>query len=296
MNEVKVAIIGAGPAGIACAIQLKRSGIETIVLEKNQIGGLLRNANLVENYPGFGSGITGLELVAKFKESLDINGVSIIPARAEKISRIDNHFYIETDKVIFKSEILVVATGTTAKTVDIHSHIPQEKVFYEIAELNKIKTQALDKKFVVVGAGDAAFDYALNLVENFAAEKLVILNRGTKTKCLWALEEKVSKCEKIRCFNNIQINKIKDTENGLVVSCFNGTDNLDFYPDYILFAIGRNPCNEFLDKEIIDSSNDLEKEGLLYFIGDVANGLKRQTVIAVADGVKAAMKIQDSVK
>jgi len=294
MNEAKVAIIGAGPAGIACAVQLKRYGIDAIVFEKNQIGGLLRNANLVENYIGFGGGILGCDLVAKFKENLDINGISVISANAEKISHIDNYFYIETDKVIFKSEILVVASGTSPKTTDVHSHIPLGKVFYEIAELNKNRAEVLDKKFVVVGSGDAAFDYAINLVENYAAEKVVVLNRSNKTKCLWSLESKASSSEKIKFFNNVQINSIKNVDKGLILSCFNGTDNLDFYPDYLLFAIGRIPCNAFLDKEIINSSNDLEKEGLLYFIGDVSNGIYRQSSIAIGDGVRAAMKIHNN--
>jgi len=49
MTAVEVAIIGAGPAGIAAAIQLKRFGFDTLLLEKDTVGGLLRNANLVEN-------------------------------------------------------------------------------------------------------------------------------------------------------------------------------------------------------------------------------------------------------
>jgi thioredoxin reductase len=59
----KVAIIGAGPAGIATAIQLKRYEIAPIIFEKARIGGLLLNANLVENYPGFPEGISGITLV-----------------------------------------------------------------------------------------------------------------------------------------------------------------------------------------------------------------------------------------
>jgi thioredoxin reductase len=55
VNINEVVIIGAGPAGLSTAIQLKRYGIEPILLEKEEIGGLLRNANLVENYPGFPS-------------------------------------------------------------------------------------------------------------------------------------------------------------------------------------------------------------------------------------------------
>ncbi len=53
MNVENMVIIGAGPAGIAAALQLHRYGINPIILEKDKIGGLLRNADLVENYPGF---------------------------------------------------------------------------------------------------------------------------------------------------------------------------------------------------------------------------------------------------
>jgi len=74
---VDVAIIGAGPVGIAAAIQLKRYDIEFMIFEKGKIGGLLRNANLVENYLGFPRGIRGRELVELFKEQLKNAGVKV---------------------------------------------------------------------------------------------------------------------------------------------------------------------------------------------------------------------------
>jgi thioredoxin reductase (NADPH) len=55
MDIENVIIIGGGPAGIAAAIQLKRYGLDPLILERKALGGLLRNANLVENYPGFRS-------------------------------------------------------------------------------------------------------------------------------------------------------------------------------------------------------------------------------------------------
>ena len=65
MSVYRVAIIGAGPAGLAAAIQLKRYGIDALLLQGVEaVGGLLRNANLVENYPGFPQqGIPGIDLV-----------------------------------------------------------------------------------------------------------------------------------------------------------------------------------------------------------------------------------------
>ena len=49
MDIADVIVIGAGPSGIAAAIQIKRYGIEPVLFEQNEIGGLLRNANNVEN-------------------------------------------------------------------------------------------------------------------------------------------------------------------------------------------------------------------------------------------------------
>src|SRR5512135_1962256 len=66
MKAEEVIIIGAGPAGIATAIQLKRYGIHPLFFERSEVGGLLLNANLVENYPGFPEGIGGVELVKRF--------------------------------------------------------------------------------------------------------------------------------------------------------------------------------------------------------------------------------------
>ena len=65
-----VVVIGGGPAGIAASIYLKRADFEVILFEKDEIGGLLLNAYLVENYPGFPSGISGKNLCKIFNNHL----------------------------------------------------------------------------------------------------------------------------------------------------------------------------------------------------------------------------------
>ncbi|HSQ35034.1 MAG TPA: NAD(P)-binding domain-containing protein, partial [Candidatus Binatia bacterium] len=64
---VPVMIIGAGPAGIAAAVQLRRSGIDFLLLEKHTVGGLLHEANLVENFPGVAKGLPGRILAARLQ-------------------------------------------------------------------------------------------------------------------------------------------------------------------------------------------------------------------------------------
>jgi thioredoxin reductase (NADPH) len=53
---------------MACAIQLKRFGLQPLVIEKDHPGGLLVNASLVENYPGFEHAIQGATLMEQMKK------------------------------------------------------------------------------------------------------------------------------------------------------------------------------------------------------------------------------------
>ena len=61
-------------------------------------------------------------------------------------------------------------------------------------------------------------------------------------------------------------------------------------------GIGRDPNLDFVSGQFSKKVIKLENSGMLYFVGDVANGLYRQTAIAVGDGILAAMKIYKFLK
>ncbi|MCX6832312.1 MAG: NAD(P)/FAD-dependent oxidoreductase, partial [candidate division Zixibacteria bacterium] len=112
MRSDEVAIIGAGPAGIATAIQLRRYGLQVTVFEKNRIGGLLRSANLVENYPGFPQGTSGPNLVRLFEEQLRNSAAEILFEEVVSLCFEDERFVVTTNERTLYPEIVVIASGT----------------------------------------------------------------------------------------------------------------------------------------------------------------------------------------
>jgi thioredoxin reductase (NADPH) len=109
---IPVAIIGAGPAGIAAAIQLKRSGIGFLLLEKNRAGGLLNEANLVENFPGVPNGLAGTTLTARLRRQLSAAGIKIEKDNVRRLGYHNGLFMIQTEKQAIAAGKIILACGT----------------------------------------------------------------------------------------------------------------------------------------------------------------------------------------
>ena len=279
-------IIGGGPAGITAAIQLKRSGFNITLFEKEKIGGLMHNANLIENYLGFPHGITGEELCFLFTKHLQGYNVECKNEFVTKIN-IDNTFFtVITKNNEYKTRTVLFATGTVPISIDssiINSDIKND-IYYEIKELlTKIKE---NQHCCILGGGDAAFDYALNLSKKKIYS--IILFRSHKPTCLPLLLKRCTKNEYITIMPNVNIKKISKTQNKLVdIMYIIGDKKYNIQSNFLLVAYGRK-INDFL------FSSYHEKDNIpgFYFAGDVKTGKYRQIGIAVGQGLETAMKIE----
>ncbi|MDI6725668.1 MAG: NAD(P)/FAD-dependent oxidoreductase [Smithellaceae bacterium] len=287
IKNTDVTIIGAGPAGMAAAIQLARFGLQPLLLEQAVPGGLLWNANLVENYPGFPAGITGPDLVGRFTAHLERVGGRATREMVKTLDHDGKNFLIETHNNSYLSPIVVIASGTTARRpcdIEISEGV-SERIYYEINPLAGVA----DQDIVIVGAGDAAFDYALNLGRR---NQITILNRDSMVKCLPLLAERVAESERIKYKPNARVTRVAgEGAGGLLLELEHQGERTEVRTDCLVFAIGREPNIGYLSASIRANAKSLEHQGLLYWAGDVKNGIFRQTAIAVGDGIRTAMMI-----
>lgn len=147
-----------------------------------------------------------------------------------------------------------------------------------------------DEEIIIVGAGDAAFDYALNLAGR--GSRVTILNRGTRVKALGLLVERARAEENICYLEGARLVGVTSAgERGLTVHVAHENDVEIWGASFLLGALGRIPNDGFLSEEIFQNEEALTARGILHFVGDVRNGVFRQTAIAAGDGLRTAMAI-----
>jgi thioredoxin reductase (NADPH) len=288
MESHDVVIIGAGPAGIAAAIQLRRYDITPLVFEQEEIGGLLRNAYRVENYPGFPEGISGAELVARMKEQLGRSEIAVCRERVLALDYRDERFVLGTAGRRLTCNTVVVASGTEPRKIPDLA-IPDgimRRVFYQAYPIRNVRY----KKVAVIGAGDAAFDYALSLSQH---NEVIVLSRHAEAGCNQRLWEAATGSLHISFMRNVEVRKVIGLAGKLLLSCghLDRTDVTPVRVDYLLIAVGRRPATLFFTRALAEQSAYLALAEKLYMAGDVKNGLYRQASISVGNGVEAAMRI-----
>jgi thioredoxin reductase (NADPH) len=173
-----VAIVGAGPAGLAAAVYGASEGLRTVVIEPGALGGQAGSSSRIRNYLGFPRGISGSELTARAYEQARIFGAEFVFSQratalvvrgAERLVRLS-----EQAEAIARA--VVIATGVSYRRLGIPvlDRFLGMGVFYGAAAA-EARAMA-GEHVVVVGAGNSAGQAALHLAK-FAA-RVTLLVRG----------------------------------------------------------------------------------------------------------------------
>ncbi len=116
-----VAIIGAGPAGLATAVYAGSEGLSAIVVDCRAFGGQAGASARIENYLGFPTGISGLALMARAYNQAQKFGVEMaIPDEAVRLEPVAEGFRVWlADNESIRARALVLATGARYRRLDV---------------------------------------------------------------------------------------------------------------------------------------------------------------------------------
>jgi thioredoxin reductase (NADPH) len=173
-----VAVVGAGPAGLAAAINAASEGMRTVIVEEHTVGGQAGESSLIRNYPAFPRGITGQRLAHEMVQQAYLFGTTFYFSRRVISTRTDGALHVLelSDGTSIRTHGVIIATGVEYQTLGIPEvdDFAGRGVFYSAAVAEAPQTSR--QQVFVVGAGNSAGQAALHLAR--FAERVTILARG----------------------------------------------------------------------------------------------------------------------
>jgi len=175
-----VAIVGAGPAGLAAAVYASSEGLSVIMLDCRSFGGQAGASMRIENYLGFPTGISGLALTARAFNQAQKFGVEMsIPAEIARLSSSpgpENAFLLGTkDGETLRARAVIIASGARYRRLAIENLAAFEGAHVHYWASPMEGTLCAGEEVALVGAGNSAGQAAVYLATQ--AKKVHLLAR-----------------------------------------------------------------------------------------------------------------------
>lgn len=171
-----VAIIGAGPAGLAAAVYGASEGLSTVVVDNLAVGGQIGTTSKIENYLGFPVGISGTEFAQRaFLQVLRFGASIVLPASATGLSRAGARHIVDLDTGDHITALsVIIATGASYRQIEAENidRFTANDVFYTPAAVyDRVRA---GQPAVIVGGGNSAGQAAVALADNGSPVTMVI--------------------------------------------------------------------------------------------------------------------------
>ncbi len=303
MKKEKVLIIGSGPAGYTAAIYASRAGLNPILISGLEPGGQLTITTDVENFPGFEDPIQGPWLMEQMKKQASAYGTRIINDYVISVDFQKEIHQIKTEKQIYLSHTVIIATGAKAKWLNIDG---EEKFRgYGVSACATCDGFFYKNKDVaVVGGGNTAAEEALFLSN--LCKKVILIHRRDKLRAEKILQKRLFEKKNIEFLWNSTVEKIlgKNDEkviSSIIVSNVQNKSEQEIKLDGFFVAIGHSPTTDiFLNKLKMDTEGyiftdaDSTKTSIegVFAAGDVTDKVFRQAVTAAGMGCMGALEAE----
>lgn len=298
IEEVKVLIIGSGPAGFTAAIYTSRANLHPVLYEGIEPGGQLTTTTDIENFPGYPDGISGPQMMDDMKRQAKRFGADI---RLGSITHVDLgsrpfHVIVDGKKEIL-AESIIVSTGATAKYLGL----PSETKYRGMGVSACATCDGFfyrKKDVAVVGGGDTACEEATYLAS--LCRKVYLIVRKPHLRASKAMQQRVVSTPNIEVLYEHNTAEVLGDENGVtgVLLRKNDGSEIKINVSGFFLAIGHHPNTElFADQLTLDAEGYIKCEGAtsktnvegVFAAGDVKDPHYRQAITAAGSGCVAAL-------
>jgi thioredoxin reductase (NADPH) len=305
-------VIGAGPAGLAAAVYGASEGLKTLVIEPEAPGGQAGSTSRIENYLGFPSGITGMDLGRRAHMQAARFGAEFLTQRANRL-RIDGQYrFVQlADGSEVSTHVVLLAVGVQYRKLEVPGadRLTGRGIYYGAALVEAAACK--DEEVFIVGAANSAGQAALHFAK--VARKVTMLVRGpglSSTMSKYLIDE-IEKTSNIVLETQTQVVGAVGEER-LESLCLRGPKGEYRVDATSLFVfIGAEPGIEWLppsilrdDKGFVLAGPDLRQDGKLvegwheprepflletsvpgvFVAGDVRHGSVKRVASAVGEG------------
>jgi thioredoxin reductase (NADPH) len=288
-------IVGGGPAGLTAGIYAKRSGLDTVIIEGQALGGQVALTPVVENYPGFTQ--VGGKALVDIMVTHALEYTQIFQQEQVVDIQIGDPFIVITSQRKFHARAVLLATGASHKQLGVpgESRLSGRGVSYcSTCDGPLFK----DKKVIMVGGGNSAVTEALHL--HHMGVDVTLVHRRDKLRAQEVLAKNLID-NQIPILWNSEVKEIRGEQRVEEVALFNNRTNeiSALKTDGVFLAIGYSPSVELAQKVGVALTKDgyIKKDAKhrtnipgIYSAGDVEGGYK-QIVTAAGQGSEAAMNI-----
>jgi len=319
-----LAIVGAGPAGLAAAVYAASEGLKTIVLESYAPGGQAGSSSLIENFFGFPTGISGGDLTYSAQlQAYRFGAIFSTPAQALTLAYTGGEhraiLQVEGCNAILRAKCVIIATGADYHRIEAEGRENFERTGVYYAATVREGNLCRGSTVIVAGGGNSAGQAAMFLSE--AAEKVILAVRGgdlSKSMSSY-LSRRVETKENIEILLHTEIRKMTGGKALEAVELENTQtrERRTVQTQAVFSMIGAMPCTNWLPPGIerdergfiktghaVAGSPSWASEGRppgpletslpgIFAAGDVRSGSVKRCAAAVGEGGTAVEGVHD---
>jgi len=205
-----VAIIGAGPAGLAAGIFAASEGLTSVIVDEFGPGGQAGSSTRIENYMGFPTGLSGGQLAARAAAQARKFGAKFAIGECAKgiFGSGVNHYVIQLEDNFFLAKAVVIATGAKYRKLDVPGWSEYENTNIHYAATPMEGQLCRSRPAVIVGAGNSAGQAALFLCRLGCKVTMIVRGKQIEDSMSSYLSERIRKDSSVTVIEQANITRL----------------------------------------------------------------------------------------